>query len=57
VASTRRIKGVKKELYDDLLKPIMSKDGLSHDEKVVGDNVDASKNLYFDLRWGGSGVY
>jgi hypothetical protein len=49
VASARRIRGVKKELYDDLLKPITSKDGWSHDEKVMGDNVDASDNLYFEF--------
>jgi len=48
VASGRRIRGVDKKIWNDMLEAINSKgDGWSHDPKVVGDATDTPDNPFF----------
>jgi hypothetical protein len=47
VASARRIRGIDKKVYVELLEAITSKEGWSHDPKVVGGSVDTPDNPYF----------
>ncbi|KAG9229045.1 hypothetical protein BJ875DRAFT_211746 [Amylocarpus encephaloides] len=47
VASARRIRGIDKDIFKDLMVAINSKDGWSHDTTIVGDHVDRPDNPYF----------
>jgi len=48
VASGRRIRGVDKKIWQDLLEAINSKgDGWSHSPKIVGDAIDTPDNPFF----------
>lgn len=47
VASGRRIRGVKKEVYEELLDAITSKEGWSHDKNVIGDRENTPDNPFF----------
>jgi len=48
VASGRRIRGVDKKVWEDMLEAINSKgDGWSHDPKIVGDAFDTPDNPFF----------
>jgi len=47
VASARRIRGIRRKIYEGLLETITSKDGWSHNKTYVGDAVDRPDNPYF----------
>ncbi|CAG8974812.1 hypothetical protein HYALB_00000425 [Hymenoscyphus albidus] len=47
IASAKRIRGIDRNIYGGLLTAINSKDGWSHNEAIVGDNVDRPDNPYF----------
>lgn len=47
VASGKRIRGISKKIYEELLTMITSKDGEGHNGALVGENVDTPDNPYF----------
>ncbi|KAL3419573.1 hypothetical protein PVAG01_08071 [Phlyctema vagabunda] len=47
IASARRIRGVKKQVYVQLLDAITSTDGWSHDRDIIGSRFDSPDNPFF----------
>jgi hypothetical protein len=47
VASGRRIRGINRQVYEELLEAITSEHGWSHDRDIVKDNFDTSDNPFF----------
>ncbi|RFU34959.1 hypothetical protein B7463_g1348, partial [Scytalidium lignicola] len=47
VASARRIRGVSKDVYEDLLEALTSEEGWSHNKDIIGDGVDRLDAPYF----------
>ncbi|KAH8801510.1 hypothetical protein F5884DRAFT_712958 [Xylogone sp. PMI_703] len=47
IASARRIRGIPREIYEDLLEALVSTEGWSHDGNIVGDNWDRPDTPFF----------